>query len=229
MANISRLVCVKSAGGSLLVVDPACNSVELPACVAADGTLQVYHADCDGQAPLPLNDGWFQVCVDANGKLSVTIPDDCCPGGFGDCTHCDVNPPCDEYRIQVPAWSGYDGWSQEIGHPAIDVTAIRTDVCTWEVAASPAPCCAGTVFINYDLYGWHIYVTWFSYYEEPRTPWCDNHCLQWAVNRGWSGDPIDFDCHDVNSYSSRVNYYYCCTTPADGYYLGANLVVTPQC
>ncbi|HUW33272.1 MAG TPA: hypothetical protein VM223_16815 [Planctomycetota bacterium] len=226
MANVSRQICVKPADGSLAVIDPACDDAELGVCVAADGTLWIYHASCDGVGG---SDGWYPICVDADGKLSVTIPDDCCTGGFGDCSHCDTNPPCDQYRIQIPAWSGYDAWGQEISHPAIDVIVTRTDTCTWTANASPAPCCSGTVRLAYDLYGWHLYVTWFSYYAEDRAPHCANHCLQWALNRGWSGDPISFDCRSVNTYSSRVDWYYCCSAPSDGHYSNANVTVTPLC
>ena len=225
MADVNVPICLRSSDGKLIAIDANCSDVELPACMNASGELYVYHADCDGQAPDPENDGWFKVCRAAGGGLQITIPDDCC-GGFGDCEYCAVNPPCDQYRLQASAWSGTDDWDNPIEFSAIDTVITRTDVCEWRGTATPAPCCSGENILWADITDWHLNMTWFSYYAD-RAPHCANNCLQWIINTGWTQGT--FDCHDVNTKNSITgDYDYCCVTPPDGTFT-TTITLSPLC
>ena len=69
--------CLRQSDGQLTFTDTSCD-VELPACLGASGQLLVYHEDCDGVGE---SDGWFEVCLNADGTLQIEIPDccECCP------------------------------------------------------------------------------------------------------------------------------------------------------
>ena len=122
MADIDLPICLRSVDGKLIAIDANCEDVELPVCMDATGTLQVYHADCDGQAPLPLNDGWFQVCRAAGGGLQITIPDDCCIGCCG----------------EVPFTLIYDFGNGAAGSIELPYGGIFSGYCWWRKDA----CCA---------------------------------------------------------------------------------------
>jgi len=116
MADVTVTICRRVSDNKLIAVDANCSDVELDTCRnATTGALMVYHVDCDGQGPEPLNDGWFTVCRKADGGLQITIPDNCC--GCAD-ANCSSGSPAAQYRL---LGSDFDA----------TVTVQGYDPCVW--------------------------------------------------------------------------------------------------
>ena len=75
MANVNIKGCIEQTDGKLVFVDDNACDVTLSVCMNASGKLWVYHEGCDG---FEGSDGWYEVCINSNGKYQITIPDDCC-------------------------------------------------------------------------------------------------------------------------------------------------------
>ncbi|HUW30716.1 MAG TPA: hypothetical protein VM223_03825 [Planctomycetota bacterium] len=180
MADVNVAICVRSSDGKLIAIDPNCSDVELPACMNASGELYVYHADCEGEGPEPLNDGWFKVCRAPAGGLQITIPDDCCA----------IAPCCSEQAFIMTLILDLGGECSR----TVPYDMVQDDYCYWFSNQAGSGCCGShSLWVKTDYSHWEVFGFALDRYSNCSQVYAESYQT--------------FDCDGLNSVHTAFGYF----------------------